>query len=86
MQTASETTYKVQRIGVIEQGIDGTDEYLLIKSDDAATADEVEHEFLNLYYRDTNHAGGYYCADVTVQQKNYSDHEFIVIVHHRYDV
>jgi hypothetical protein len=80
-------TYETQRIGVIDDGIDGSDEYLLVTSDDdSATAQDVETEFLNRYYRDTNRAGGYFCAAVTVQKKSYSDNEFIVIIHHRYDV
>ncbi len=86
MQTATDTNYKVQTIGVIDNGIDGSDQYLLITVDnDSATTEEVEHEFLNLYYRDTSQPGGYFCHTVTVQRKSYSDHEFIVIIHHRYD-
>ena len=87
MQTETGTTYKVQRIGKIDCGIDGSDQYLLVTSeDDSVTAEEVEHEFLTMYFRDTNHAGGYFCHAVTVQKKERPACEFIVIIHHRYDV
>ena len=87
MQTINDTAYTVQTIGVIDYGIDGSDEYLLVASDDdSATIEDVETEFLNLYYRDTHRAGAYFCHTVTVQKKSYSDNEFIVIIHHRYDV
>jgi len=87
MQTANDTTYTVKIIGVIDDGIDGSDEYLLVASDnDSATIEDVETEFLNLYYCDTHRAGAYFCHTVTVQKKSYSDNEFIVIIHHRYDV
>lgn len=87
MQTATDTNYKVQTIGVIDNGNEGSDQYLLVTIDnDFATTEEIEHEFLKVYYRDTNRAGGYFCHAVTAQKKSYSDHEFIVIIHHRYDV
>ena len=87
MKTIDKITYKVERIGVIDKGCDGKDEYSLVTSDnDLVTALDVEDEFLSRYYRDSNHAGGYFCHSVSAINKCYSETQFIVIIYHQYDV
>jgi len=78
--------YKITRIGRVEQGIDGNDEYLLVTDlEDTKTTDEVESDFFQAYYRDTDTAGAYFCHYVTVVELP-ADNEWIVVIHHRYDV
>lgn len=78
--------YTITRIGSVEQGIDGNDEYLLVMDgEENKTTDEVEQDFFEAYYRDTDTAGAYFCHYVTVVELP-SNNEWIVIIHHRYDV
>ena len=79
--------YTIQQIGSIDEGIDGRDEYVIVKRIDGETATEKDvHEWvLNLVYRECHHAGGYYCKTVCVVKQQYSDNEFICTICHRYD-
>lgn len=84
METLSK--YKVQKIGEINYGIDGRDEYLLAKGiEDEVNESELEEIYLSRFYRDCDYPGGYFCHRVTVQKMPFSNEAFIVI-HHRYDV
>jgi hypothetical protein len=76
----------VTKIGNIEQGIDGTDQYLLLtRKDDSLTPKEARDWLLPQVYRETyQEAGGYFCKRVTVMQK--TDSQVVAIVHHEYDV
>lgn len=76
----------VTKIGNIEQGIDGTDQYLLLtRKDDSFTPEEARDWLLPQVYRETyQEAGGYFCKRVTVMQK--TDSQVVAIVHHEYDV
>lgn len=38
------------------------------------------------YYRDCSHHGGYFCSSISIVKQQYSSDDFIVTVHHRYDV
>jgi len=80
--------YTIQQIGNIDEGIDGRDEYVIVKRIDGedATVEDVHEWVLNLVYRDCQHAGGYYCKTVYVVKQQYSDNEFICTICHRYDV
>ena len=77
--------YRITPIGKVDQG-NGSDEYVLVcdLSDDI-DLDDVEREFTEHCYRDTDTPGAYFCHRVTVVGLD-SDNECIVIVHHRYDV
>lgn len=78
--------FEQEAIGSIVKGVDGTDEYLHVR---CLTADSdeatVERAVMQRYYRDTDTPGGYFCRNATVMRKRYSDNEYVVIVHHRYD-
>ena len=85
MKTLSK--YKVQKIGEINNGIDGRDEYLLAKGlEDDVDVSELEETYLSLFYRDWyDYPGSYYCHHVTVQKMPFGN-EAIIVIHHRYDV
>ena len=77
----------IEKIGVIPIGVEGSDEYLLIKTEEAKMWDEVHDWLIQQVYKDTNHeAGGYYCPRVTVMRWPNRNDEFVGVVHHRYDV
>lgn len=78
---------KIEKIGVIPLGVEGSDEYLLINTDEACIPAKVKRDLLERYYKDTTQeAGGYYCHRVTVMEHPYQENEFVGVVHHRYDV
>ncbi len=78
---------KIQKIGIISLGMDGSDEYLLVRVvDGEATESQLYGEIMPRYYRDCSHHGGYFCSSITIVKQQYSGDDFIVTVHHRYDV
>lgn len=78
---------KVAKIGVIDQGIDGRDEYVLLtRSDDELTPEQAENWLLDRVYRHTDRPGGYFCNTVLATQAPSSTNAVICIVQHRYDV
>ena len=78
---------RIVRIGVVEHGIDGSDEYIHVtRLDDSATAEQIEQWLLPSYYRECSHAGGYFCNTVHAVPEKYSDNQFIVCIAHQYDV
>ena len=84
MKTLSK--YKVQKIGEIDKGIDGKDEYLLAKDlEDDINVSELEETYLSRFYRECNYSGGYFCHHVTVQKMPFGN-KAIIVIHHQYDV
>lgn len=78
---------QIQRIGAIDLGVDGSDEYLLVwDNEQDHRAEDVEQHLLSRYFRDTNMPGGYFCYAVNVGPHPYYEGKHIAIVHHRYDV
>lgn len=79
--------YDITRIGVIDHGIDGSDEYLSVRD----LEQEIDRQHLALlldkryYYRCTR-AGGYFCYTQRIIPDPIHDDRCIVIVQHRYDV
>lgn len=77
---------QVQRIGAIHHGIDGSDEYLLVRSNvDDITPSDVMEILLPRYYKDCNGPGQYFCNSILAVQST-SANEVIATVQHRYDV
>lgn len=75
-----------EKIGVINMGIDGKDEYVLLQIEGRATLQELK-EYLNDRYRcDSSYPGGWFCSGVSVMPKPYYSREFVVIIHDRMDV
>lgn len=78
---------RVIRIGAVEHGIDGTDEYLQVsRLDDDATPEQIEEWLLPSYYQECSHAGGYFCNTVHATAEKYSKNRFTVCIAHQYDV
>lgn len=79
--------YKVTRIGTVELGVDGSDEYWLVKNNvDGINPRDVERAFLAAVYKDTNAPGGYFCHQVTITPQPLHNNQCIAIVHHRNNV
>lgn len=79
--------YDIREIGRLDMGIDGTDQYLLVRDlqqyiDKAHVYDTIMPRF----YRDCTRPGGYFCTDLRIIPDPVLKHECIVIVQHRYDV
>lgn len=72
-------------IGTIEMGCDGSDQYILFKSQDDITPEEVYAMVFPMAYRDTNTPGQYFCHRVRVMQTDRLN-EVICVIEHRYDV
>ena len=78
---------KIETIGTISHGADGSDQYVLLtRWGDDLTPEDAEDWLLPQVYRETHQAaGGYFCHRVTTMQGE-SSGKVIAIVHHRYDV
>ena len=78
---------KIETIGTISHGVDGSDQYVLLtRWGDDLTPEDAEDWLLPQVYRDTHQAaGGYFCHRVTTMQGE-SSGKVVAIVHHRYDV
>ena len=77
----------VTQIGIISKGCDGSDEYLLVKSNEGdITPEQVHDELMPRYYHPGNGHGGYFCDTILIQPVEHSTSSAIVIVQHRYDV
>ena len=75
-----------EKIGVINMGIDGKDEYVLMRISGKATLQEFK-DYLNDRYRcDSSYPGAWFCSGVSVMPKPYFNDEFVVIIHDRMDV
>ena len=79
---------QITKIGSVPQGVNGSDEYLLVWDNEIAhSAEALERHFAELYYRNTNTPGGYFCHCVRVfEDPLHQGHKHIAIVYHRYDV
>lgn len=89
MIDTTELDIRIQIIGNIDKGIDGIDQYVLLKRvDDDLDADTAHDWLLRRYYHDSTQPGGYFCKSVSIIPVPipYASNEYIGIVHHRYDV
>jgi len=72
---------------VIDNGIDGRDEYLILtRLDDDMTPEQAREWLLPQVYKESSMAGSYFCTSVMVVQAQYSTNQVICTVQHRYDV
>jgi hypothetical protein len=78
-------TINITKIGSIDNGIDGSDEYLLLTdTEDDLTENDAWEYLYPLVYRDTDTAGAYFCHHVKAMQK--TDNTVVCIVYHQYNV
>jgi len=75
----------MEPIGRILRGIDGSDEYVLLRSDDDVFKHDLEAWLLSLFYAESTGAGSYFCTSVQVMRHPHID-KYIGIIYHRYDV
>lgn len=75
------------RIGEFDTGIDGRDEYFLLRCKTGdLTPRQAQNFLLPRFYRNCTRPGGYYCTAVNTVQVQYSTSEVICTVQHRYDI
>ena len=79
--------YDITRIGTIDHGIDGSDEYLSVRDREQ----EIDRQHLarlldRRYYCRSSRPGGYFCTMQRIIPDPVHDNRCIVIVQHRYDV
>ena len=78
-------TIQVTKIGNIDNGIDGSEEYLLLTNSEDYLTENQAWEYLHpLVYRDTDTPGAYFCHYVKTMQK--TDNSVVCIVYHQYNV
>lgn len=86
-ETDHSNNIQVERIGSIDNGIDGKDEYLLLTNNtDDLTPEQAHNYLLPKIYRRATHPGSYFCTSVLAVQAAYSTNKVICTVQHRYDV
>ena len=78
---------KFRKIGVIDNGIDGRDEYLMLTRLDDDMTPEQAHDWLHpQVFRESTQPGSYFCRTVMVVQAQYSTNQVICTVQNRYDI
>lgn len=79
---------KITKIGSVNDGIDGSDEYFLVERLDKEhlTSSDAQEWMLERCYVQSNRPGGYYCHNIRAVQAEHSDTKVICAVQHRYDV
>lgn len=79
---------KETKIGVISQGVDGSDLYILLENnEDEIKDDDVKELFESKYYADTTReAGGYFCHQYLWLTHEYSKNSGVLIINQRFDV
>ena len=75
---------KVNRIGIIDNGCDGSDSYYLVVDEDSnGSVEEVRNMFEEAH---GNMAwGNQFCAGVSVVKQEHADNVYLVTVRHRFD-
>lgn len=76
---------EVERIGRIERGIDGSDEYVLMRCDEDTSVDDIHNWLLAQHRYECNRPGGYFCHYVSVIPHAHPG-KYLGIIYHRYDV
>jgi hypothetical protein len=77
----------ISTIGTVDDGIDGSDQYILLtRKDDDMTPAQAEHWLLARHYRACRGPGSFYCTEVHAVQAKYLTNVCICTVLNRYDV
>jgi hypothetical protein len=76
---------EIEPIGRILRGIDGSDEYVLLRSNDDVFTHDLEAWLLDRYHTRSKGPGSYFCTSVRVIPHAHVG-KYIGIIYHRYDV
>lgn len=79
---------KTTPIGTISEGIDGSDQYVLVQREDRdkLTPADAKEWLLPRVYRRSSQPGAAFCDRVSAMQVQYSDTDVICIIHNRLDI
>lgn len=75
----------IENIGSIEHGIEGRDQYVLMRCDEDTCVDDMHNWLIAQYRRECSRPGGYFCHYVSVVPHAHVG-KYIGIIYHRYDV
>lgn len=76
----------VTKIGIVDDGVDGRDEYLLLRNREGDLSPDQAIAFLHpLVYRAGRGPGSYFCTTVIAVQKEPTTDTVICTIEHRYD-
>ncbi len=79
-------SFTYEKIGFLDKGIDGKDEYIKVTADGAIDYKVLREEIENQYFRECSHPGSYFCTSMRIHKDEWFDDECIVVVQHRYDI
>lgn len=78
---------RLERIGSLEYGIDGRDEFFVMTNLTDDLAPEVAIDLMSQrFFSQCTRPGGYFCDCVLGTQQQYRKSQVILTVQHRYDV
>ena len=75
----------LQEIGRIPMSIDGTDVYMLLRTQEPVALPTLKNFFNDQYRTESRYPGDIFCAGVSVMAKPYFNDEYVIIIHNRYD-
>lgn len=76
-------------VGSVPQGIDGSDQYVAIQSDDwePLDAEKIDQLFWEKWRCETTcEAGGYFCKSYSLFIDKHDDSRAVLCIQHRYDI
>ena len=88
-QTFEYENFTITLIGRTDNGIDGSDEYVQLSSNDGEpiTTEQIDQLFCEKWrYETQQEAGGYFCKSYGVFFHQYGNDRAIMCIHHCYDV
>jgi len=75
----------IEEIGRINMSIDGTDVYMLLRTEEPVALPVLKAQLNDKYRYESRNPGAIFCSGVSVMAKPYYDCEYVVIIHNRYD-
>ena len=88
-QTFEYDNLKITLIGRVDDGIDGSDEYVLLTSTDGEliSTEQIDQLFWEKWrYETQQEAGGYFCKSYCVFPHQYGADRVVLCIKHQYDI
>jgi hypothetical protein len=88
-QTFEHDNFTVTLIGRVDDGIEGSDEYVLLTSKDGEpiTTEQIDQLFWEKWrYETQQEAGGYFCKTYYTFPHQYGADRVVLCIKHQYDI